>query len=1246
MDENKQLEEILEDLKLLLKQDEILGEDFDSFLEKIKSDTVKNYLLSLRGHSKPEAALVDSFFSSNSSFAKYLFKNKFPEVGGEGFIDYIIDAGREEIGLEIKPLFEAEFERGKSGEIFKKIKKIKLNWESHKDQIRKYLGRKGEFVVFTNLEEWYFFSRSYSLDEDCNFFASALLFEFLDDFKQLENLWQYLDKKEDLSVKEPLDKKFFNSLKSWVQELRKVNFNTDEKRKNELIINLINKFIFIQSLDRFWVIQSKYIENKWSNIEREWQAKNKLRILKKFLEEINEYFYEMYDTELFKDSGNGKNILSFIGHDEKNIELFYEKLKIVLGIDYNTTATSWVRGIIQFNFRRIDEDILGKAYETFLAEIRKEQGIYYTPKYITQYIVDNTAGKQYDELLRKIRNNLENENFKECEKLIKKFVSIKVLDPACGSGSFLIKALKTIWNKYKELNNLLNEKDKKYTNFKGTLSRPKIDENNSRKISELKSILDYKDERNLISKIIIRHIHGNDLDKNALEVAKLNLWLEAIKLAPKEFQYDKLPAETNHILPDLEMNLRNGDSLVGLQEDKTIEFLWKEYKEKLKMMSGLRTKYLKDPTNEDVINELNLIKNELKEKTNQKFKEYLKENDLNEEIFEKTKPFHWALEFWYVYFADDGNVKEKEDKGFDVVVGNPPYIDSEEMTNKIPIQRQYISKSKLYKSASGNWDIYCVFTELAINLLNQNGYFGYIIPNKILAAEYAISIQKILYNYKIVEIRDYSRVNVFEGAAVYPIVLTVKKEIPNNNLINVEIYDHREENIYKTYTNMFEQSLLEKLPEGIWSPILSPNFEILKNILKRTSFLEDFGFDIHGACSVSEAYRIANLMKEFTDVEKDIKVLKFVNTGTIDRYIDLWGIIKTTYIKKRYLQPVIPLEEFKKQFEKRFQESISEKVIIAGMTKQLECFYDKGCFNAGKSTVVILNKEPYLILLSATINSRIIDFVYRIFYEALSLSGGFLRVGPPQISRLPFPNEISSQLRKNIEQDVNKIATLKKLHNKFKEIWAEYSRKYRNNYKSLNEIILDDKKEIQKGNFNTVWISEASIYPDGKNVIIGKEFDDFVIAGEGENLIKIFGISGLNEELILELKAKDKYFRDIIYFGLLELLDSSVRIKNLKDIFEKTEISVIQPNIWENSCNLVKGSTKKFEDWLKQQKYEIKDIDIIKIDNQIKDIDNQINANVFRLYGLNKNEVETVLDSLGVLKSIKSDILFKFEKLD
>ena len=111
------------------------------------------------------------------------------------------------------------------------------------------------------------------------------------------------------------------------------------------------------------------------------------------------------------------------------------------------SALGGFRGIMQYNFRYIDEDILGKAYETYLAGVRHDEGIYYTPKFVTQYIVENTVGEKLDEIAMKIKGCLEKENFEEVIRLLADFTSVRVLDPACGSGSFLIKAVRKLWAK-------------------------------------------------------------------------------------------------------------------------------------------------------------------------------------------------------------------------------------------------------------------------------------------------------------------------------------------------------------------------------------------------------------------------------------------------------------------------------------------------------------------------------------------------------------------------------------------------------------------------------------------------------------------------------------------------------------------------------------------------------------------------------------------------------------------------------
>lgn len=235
---SEELKTIISDLELILKYEEIEPRDYDVILNELSSRSVKHYLKSLVKGSKPERTLKEAFFGS-TVIGKHLFKNIYPEVSDKsGFIDYVAEVKGEEISIEIKPLFKAIFEKDKEKRIFKKLRKTKLNWVDHREQIRKYLGRRGEFLIFTNLENWYFFSKTFSLDESDGYFKSTELLPLRKDLENVEDFWQYLDKQEDLVVKEPLDKKFFESLQKWVNEFKKVEFRIDESGIRDYCGNL------------------------------------------------------------------------------------------------------------------------------------------------------------------------------------------------------------------------------------------------------------------------------------------------------------------------------------------------------------------------------------------------------------------------------------------------------------------------------------------------------------------------------------------------------------------------------------------------------------------------------------------------------------------------------------------------------------------------------------------------------------------------------------------------------------------------------------------------------------------------------------------------------------------------------------------------------------------------------------------------------------------------------------------------
>ena len=1299
---------ILSDLQTLFELDEISIVDFQVFLNKVKTKEVKSYLVGLSKGSKPEQILRETFFTMNAELAKFLFKNIFPEVGQQqGFIDYLIKEEREEIVLEIKPLYTATFKKEKSGAKLVKVKKKKLNPKDHETQINKYLQEKRDYVVLTNLEEWYFFSKSALLEKNIKPFGYIHLFDLLKDFKQVDDFWQLLDNQEDLALKEPLDYSFFKSLKSWVSELGRVRFNIEESKKTELIINLINKFIFIHSLDSFWVISKNYIIKEWSNIERKWTAKNKLRILKKFLEDINEYFYELY-TELFKIAEEDKTILDFIEQDDQNIELLYQHLKIVLGIDYDFSTLTWIPGIIQYNFRRIDEDILGKSYETFLAEIRKEQGIYYTPKYITNFIVLNTINTSFTKLISLFETSLGKKEYDKCRILLMEIFSFKVIDPACGSGSFLIKALKNIWLNYTILNGILEDKYKIYSNFGGTLQRSEEIESEFKEILALKNILNFENKRKLISKIIIRHIHGVDLDSNAIEVAKLNIWLEAIKLAPKDFQFDKVPAEeTTHILPDLEMNLCNGDSLVGLPDEEVIQYLLNNHKQELEKLFKLRNDYINEPANIELVKQIVKIKNRIRDDLNNTFKKYLAEAKIDVQFLNLTIPFHWALDFWFIYFKDATKKTSPEDTGFNSVIGNPPYFTIRGKGTGSLVQTysySYLQNVPDWKSYfRSQSDIYYYFVIKSINLLKKRGNFGFIIESYWLENDYADKLkEKILESCSLETLINFGKVKkIFEDADNDTCILLFEKFLEKENRMkyvyckkkftvgtpqqnNQRLVVHIVENIKKEafsdeYIDVYwvEQNnlnsskwILSKLTElitkiGYNKSLLGSLCEIGQGMVPgrkkefKISSEEDFGTGGgYWTSKNADHFDVVNMKMKTTHKVESLFLRPLITNSGIRRFFiipsndyliytvpfqdgreninDYSGIKSYLKMYEDELKSRYDYDETEQKYPWYGYQRIQNIEIFETSKNKILCPYraeenrfaldNMGYFGTTDIYAIVPNDNSTIDLyyLLGILNSKLLTFWYK---EAGKSKGLTLEFFATPLSKMPIAFKEVDQ--GSVSKLVSKIVEFNKLNHRFGQIWSQISLKYRNGVITLEKLVFEDKAKIQNGEFDRLWISNINQVPD-----ISKKFKKFrVVVGGGLDM-QIYGISGSEEIRLLTLETTKEEYRDIIYLEIRQLLQSRRKINNLKEILSKTEISIIKPNIWEKTHNLINYSREQFS---KECEFPLSKV--IRLDNIIQAHEINLDTMIFQLYNLTPSEISIILEVLGVLNSTKNRIM-------
>jgi len=1028
---------------------------------------------------------------------------------------------------------------------------------------------------------------------------------------------EYLDRKEQEAIKEVLDKKFFASLRSWINEFSGVEFlpGISEREKNELIINLINKFIFIQTLDDFWVIENKWIQNHWDSVERKWQAKGKLRVLEEFFnEEVNKWFYEFYDTELFRD-----NILDCVEREERNIDLFYRKLKLVLGIDFGATAIGWVRGIMQYNFRRINEDIFGKAYENYLSDFRKEQGIFYTPSYITEYIVENTVGKIFDDILGEIERELITENFKEVKRLVERLTLVKVLDPACGSGSFLIKALRLIWRKYTRLREILGDKERVY--FENGFSSDELGE-----LKEIKRILGVgkNKDRELISKVIVRHIHGNDLDRRALEVAKVNIWLEAIKLAPKDFRFDLL-GETNHILPDLEMNLACGDSLVGLPDDLTIEIL-KEHKEEIVKLWGLRKKYLEDTSRAELVDSIERVKNGLRGAFYKAFQKYLEGNNLPLEILDETKPLHWVLEFWYVFFGENGEALPEEGKGFDAVVGNPPYV-----TLALGKGQKFLPKEiltyfdyKFRKSSEYKGNTYTLFMEKGLRLLKNNGRLGYIIPNTLLTNYYFRKIREYILNTcKIISIVNISD-KVFKDA-----------EIGGNTILTLQIEkseDLRDKNKIKIVkvedAERFSKSLwdIEIIEQGLFKRMPDKKFLLEKAGLTLITKLEEDCVKLGDLATTYQGIITGNNKKFLSNKQETEKHKKIIRGKDIERYSLNFNEVYV-YFDKDHL--------WSNTDESMFL--VDEKIISRQTSDHLAAVYDNEQYFSLDSTHVIIPHKINIKYFLALFNSRLLNYYYQ---KTVPEKGRtFAQVKTVSLKQLPI-KLAPSDLQKPIIDLVDRIIILKKFQHSLFKIWNEWSIKLKNDELSIHQILVNDANLMRTGEFEKTWTSEATFYPDGEHENLSKECKKIQIVGDTEKpILKVYELDDSKEEMIYEMEFKKRDLMLHIFLSIKQALESKRKIKTLAHLFAKTIVPIIQPDSEINTPNIMRKVREEFGKCVESEKIEHVEPDIVRIENEIEDVDARIDALVFTLYGLDEDEVRTVLDSLNVQESAKNKII-------
>lgn len=694
----------------------------------------------------------------------------------------------------------------------------------------------------------------------------------------------------------------------------------------------------------------------------------------------------------------------------------------------------------------LDPELLGRVFENLLASYnpetktnaRKQTGSFYTPRPIVEYMVDESL-KAYlktkikdaalskgtleektaaiAELDKTIDSKLDilvsyNENeldFSEEERkeILRYIDECKILDPACGSGAFPMGILQ-------KMVYVIHKLDPQNDNWKllqiekiMTASNISSKEKNDM-IAEISSIFDDNDLDYARKLYLIENcIHGIDIQPIATQISRLRFFISLIvdqKVDSTKPNFGVRP------LPNLENRFVTANSLIGLDEQQAY-LSTEEMDNLLKQLQKVRHDLFKAKTPKHKF-ELRQQDKEIREKLEQELISvgFGKENARllsTWDPYDKNRSAEFFDAEWMFGIKD----------GFDVVIGNPPYIDSETMTRVMPEMRE--KYTKIFETAKGNWDIYVLFFELALKKQRKGGTTAFIVPNKIVSIGYAEAIRDyIAKNADFISLRDYSRVSVFD-ASVYPCTLIFSK----TKVKNIEIAKMVEIDEIG-YKNILTNELFYS--QNNWNGWLGTPDEVslLTKLIEKSKYVVKDKYTVSAAATVNEAYQVKEILD---DNSYSKETLKLINSGTIDRYSSLWGIKDTKYIKGSYKTPVINKRTLKNILPKRYELAETEKLIVASMTKILEVFYDEGVYLAGKSTTCILeNTNEYnLKLLIGILNSKLESFWLIRKYNSQAMSGEAINVSTPVVENLPLP-DLSENDKQDIINLVDKILAAKK----------------------------------------------------------------------------------------------------------------------------------------------------------------------------------------------------------------------------
>ncbi len=610
----------------------------------------------------------------------------------------------------------------------------------------------------------------------------------------------------------------------------------------------------------------------------------------------------------------------------------------------------------------VDPEMLGKIFENLL-EDNKDKGAFYTPKEIVRYMcqesliayLETNTSIAKDKIRQFVLSPEEGvkdipENKKP--KLLTALKEVKICDPAIGSGAFPM--------------GLLNE------------------------LLHCREVLsgDHYDRAEIKKSIIQNNIYGVDIEKGAVDIARLRFWLSIV-----------VDEETPSPLPNLDYKIMQGNSLIEsfmgvdlskltyekeYKEDKGEISLFDDEKNRLqKTVSHLLSSYYSCSDHDRKVT----LQQEISDTINKQ----LEAQAYDPAILDKLKTINLAENnnffLWHTWFSDVFNRDDKE--GFDIVIGNPPYVSA---VNMARTGEEKLLYKQSYPEATGAYDMYVLFLLLGVKL--SSNIYCWIIPNKLLVADYAKkTLHKLKAECGLEKTIDVSVYDVFKNASVYPIIVLGNK------------VSHEQFNSYflNNYTDLIDNRLNKK--------------ESVEESNKvRLSLL---GLKV---CSGATGFEAQKIKENICEIDNN-HTIPFTVSGNIDRYV--FNNTNVRYMKDKYSRAFIYLDS---NITKSKQEMWKNpKIIIAGMTKKIEACYVDTPLAIGVGVYAIYDfagYNPFYIL--GILNSKsTTDFLTAEFSDK-HLAGGYLAINKSTIEQFLFPKNVPADVQQHIADIAKSIHLAKK----------------------------------------------------------------------------------------------------------------------------------------------------------------------------------------------------------------------------